>query len=49
MPMKLEVIDIRPTKGFVDRKASESVIAQILPSPLNRRIEGAGIVGNLYW
>ena len=47
-PMKLEIIGLYKTNGFVDRKASESVIAQILPSELNRRIEGGGVVGNLY-
>ena len=48
LPMKLVMDSVVKTKGFTDRKVSESVIAQNSENDLNRRIEGAGVVGNLY-
>ena len=48
LPLKLRLIDVIPTRGFVDRKTTEAVVQSIEPSEINRRIEGERTVGNLY-
>ena len=48
-PMRLELLDVIKTKGYVDRKNRESIIVQTQPCDINRRIEGNGTVGNIYW
>ena len=43
------MVQVVRTKGYVDRKITQSVVAQSTENNINRRIEGAGTVGNLYW
>jgi len=47
-PMKLELVQLAKTSGFVNRKTMEAVVQATTDSTINRRIEGAGTVGNLY-
>eukprot|EP00400_MALV-I_sp_L67-5_P001111 gene1111-288_t len=47
--MKLKIIDLMPTEGIVDRKCTESVVQRTHESSINRRNEGAGHVGDLYY
>ena len=49
LPIKLEMVKVIDTNGYVDRKITESVLTQLTSNSLNRRIEGAGAIGNLYW
>jgi hypothetical protein len=49
MPMKLELVDVIPTRGFVDRKCTESIWTHCVECSINRRTEGNGTIGNLYW
>lgn len=48
MPMMLELVSLTKTCGFVERKTMESVVQATTSSSINRRVEGAGTVGNLY-
>jgi len=48
MPMKLKLEKVYKTCGYVDRKITESVVQMMTSSSINRRVEGAGTVGNLY-
>ena len=43
------MVKVINTNGYVDRKITESVVTQLTSNSLNRRIEGAGTIGNLYW
>lgn len=47
---RFEILQRFPCRGYMQRKMCEAVVAQILPSSLNRRAEGGGLVGcgNLY-
>jgi len=47
-PMRLKLLDTIKTKGFVERKCTESVWQQTTENSLNRRVEGNDTVGNLY-
>ncbi len=47
-PMKLKLIETVKTRGYVDRKSTESIVVQSSECNINRRIEGAGTIGNLY-
>ena len=49
VPMKLQMLDIIKTNGHTHRKGTESVVHQTMPSQLNRRAEGSGTTGALYW
>ena len=46
--MCLEMVDIIKTRGYVNRKITESVIAQTRSGNINRRNEGGQVVGELY-
>ena len=46
--MCLEMVDIIKTKGYVNRKITESVVAQTRSSNINRRDEGGQVVGELF-
>ena len=48
LPMRLKLIEQVKTDGYVDRKVMEAVLQATTNSTINRRIEGAGTVGNLY-
>ena len=48
LPMNLELVQAIKTCGYVERKIMEAVVQAMFLSSINRRIEGAGTVGNLY-
>ena len=48
MPFLLELVEVVKTCGYIKRKTMEAVVQATTDSTINRRIEGAGTVGNLY-
>ena len=46
-PFKLKLLEVTPTRGFIDRRTSEAVEQSVKRSGINRRIEGERVVGNL--